>query len=107
MHNAAVGLWRLGSGCRAPDDAARFPGHIHTIKHVLYLQDRSSQQPGALSPEVAVFQWQPRLLQRTRLSAALWDLRIDNDVMRATLPKRALCSSCRWSHFLNLQHAAG
>lgn len=103
MHNAAMGLWRLRSGCRAPDDAAHFPGHIHTIKHVLYLQDRSSQQPGALSPEVAVFQWQPS----TRLSAALWDLRIDNDVTRATLPKRALCSSCRWSHFLNLQHASG
>lgn len=28
MHNAAVGLWRLGSGCRAPDDAARFPASL-------------------------------------------------------------------------------
>lgn len=25
-------------GCRPPSDTGCFPGHIHTIKHVLYLQ---------------------------------------------------------------------
>jgi len=29
-------LW--DRGCRPPNDTGCFPGHIHTVKHVLYLQ---------------------------------------------------------------------